>query len=1080
MCVDYRMLNTRSVKDAYALPKIEEIFDVLQGSKYFSTIDMKSGYHQVEVEESHKERTAFSVANLGFYEYVKMPFGLTNSPATYQRLMEECLGDLNMTICVIYLDDLIIFSDTFEEHLRRLNLVLTRLKECNLKLSPEKCFFIQDKVPFLGHIVSKDGIETDPAKIEKIRKWPTPTNYDELRSFLAFCGYYRRFIKDFSKITRPLAEMLPPTVSKRKIPTKPWIWTENEQTIFENLKEILTKPPVLAYPDFTKPFELHTDASGKGLGAVLYQSDRKLKRVIAYASRALTKSEKNYNAYKLEFLALKWAVTEKFSDYLTMNHFTVLTDNNPLTYVLKTAKLDATGQRWASALGEYNFDIKYRPGMNNSDADAMSRYPNDKMDEKTDTIKEIRNDVVKAICSNTDTNPLIETICANINIIESTEDSGQPMAQIELRELRRQQRQDKCIDRWRIATLDKRIPTRNLTKDDYALRKTFNHLVMKRGVLYRKVQQEGGILEQLVLPECYRKEVLKGLHDDVGHPGRDRTISLIRDRFFWPGMTKDIETWIEGCDRCIRRKSGSDIKAPLVNVNTTYPLELVCMDYLTLEQSKGGISNILVITDHFTKYAMAIPTRNQTAKTTAEAFYNNFILHYGIPTRIHSDQGTNFESTIIKELCNLTGMEKTRTSIYHPQGNAGPERYNRTLLGMLGTLQNEQKANWSKYINSLVYAYNCTPQSSTKYSPFEIMFGRRPKLPIDIMFEQIIENQNRTTKEYVEDLKDRMETTRKLVQNHLDKAKEDQKNYYDQKARAAKLYSGDRVLVKVLAFEGKHKIQDKFEGGTYIVVDQPNEEIPVYRVRSEVSDVVKTLHRNHLFPIGDKLLEKGAPIPKKRFSIERRKKNEEEVATKKENRKKAITGEIDRRRVEHEKESSDSDEEDTEFVVFTNLYGDAHNPREEENNDRRGESQAPEEQSREETREESVTGIEEVTEENRTERSTSNENIAEETNTENSREDSERERTETEQFLTSTEGNTQNSVAEEQIPPKPPPRRSQRERRKPVWYDTYQMNQMVHRTQDSKLDALNILMSSGILQQIDRNIAHNLLDTIIK
>ena len=252
MCVDYRMLNNRSVKDAYALPKIEEIFDVLQGSKYFSTIDMKSGYHQVEVEEIHKERTAFSVANLGFYEYVKMPFGLSNSPATYQRLMEECLGDYNMSICVINLDDLIIFSDTFEEHLRRIDLVFTRLKECNLKLSPEKCFFIQDQVPFLGHIVSEKGIETDPAKIDKIKNWPTPSNQDELRSFLAFCGYYRRFIKDFSKISRPLADLLSPIISKKKTTKKPWTWTENEQHIFESLKEILTKPPILAYPDFSK------------------------------------------------------------------------------------------------------------------------------------------------------------------------------------------------------------------------------------------------------------------------------------------------------------------------------------------------------------------------------------------------------------------------------------------------------------------------------------------------------------------------------------------------------------------------------------------------------------------------------------------------------------------------------------------------------------------------------------------------------------------------------------------------------------------------------------------------------------
>ena len=439
-----------------------------------------------------------------------------------------------------------------------------------------------------------------------------------------------------------------------------------------------------------------------------------------------------------------------------------------MTYVLTTAKLDATGQRWASALEEFDFDIQYRSGLNNADADGMSRYPHERVQELESEILEMKNDVVKAICSNTDTNSLIETICTHINIIDATDDMGQTMAQIELREIRKQQRLDNVIERWRIALIDRRIPSKNLTKEDIIMRKQFRHFTMKKGILYRTIKDEGETVEQLVLPKCYRNDVLKGLHNDIGHPGRDRTISLLRERFFWPSMTKDAEEWIENCDRCVRRKCGSDIRAPLVNVDTSYPLELVCMDYLTLEPSKGGICNILVITDHFTKFAMAIPTKNQTAKTTADAFYNNFILHYGIPTRIHSDQGANFESNILKELCHLTNMEKSRTSIYHPQGNAGPERFNRTLLGMLGTLGNEQKTDWKKYINSLVYAYNCTPQSSTKHSPFEVMFGRKPKLPIDSIFEQVTENSNRTTKEYIEDLHHRMETTRKIVLKHLD------------------------------------------------------------------------------------------------------------------------------------------------------------------------------------------------------------------------------------------------------------------------------------------------------------------------
>ena len=809
MCVDYRILNQKTVKDSYALPRMEEIFDSLNGAKYFSTVDMKSGYHQVEVEEKHKERTAFTLGPYGLWKFNKLPFGLTNAPATYQRLMQDCLGDLNMNICVVYIDDLIIFSRTFEEHLENLDKVFKRLTEFNLKLAPEKCKFFCKQVPFLGHIVCEDGIATDPAKIDKVLNWPVPSTPEEVRSFLGFAGYYRRFIKDFSKITRPLAELIPPSTSKRgpkKKPMKPWIWTDLEQQAFDNLKVLLSSPPVLGYPDFESPFELHTDASTKGLGAVLYQQQGEHKRVIAYASRALTPSEKNYSAFRLEFLALKWSVTEKFSDYLSNKHFSVLTDNNPLTYILTSAKLDATGQRWVSALGLYSFDITYRSGLRNGDADGMSRYPHDKLKLDDNEAVKIDNSTVKAICGYI-VPPYIEILTANnINIVEATEDPGQPMAQIEMREIRRKQREDKLIDRWRIAVIDNRVPTQNLSKHDVIMKKQFQHLRMKRGILFRTIQTKDEIIEQLVLPECYRKQVLTGLHDDVGHPGRDRTMRLLRERFYWPGMATDVDKWVNKCERCLRRKSPTQSRVPLVNINTTYPLELVCFDYLALEPARGGVANILVITDHYTKFAMAIPTKNQTAKTTAEAFYNQFIVNYGIPTRLHSDQGANFESEIVKELCLLTGMKKSHTSIYHPQGNAVTERFNRTLLNMLGTLENSQKVDWKRYVSSLVYAYNCTPHESTRVAPFELMFGRKPKLPIDAIFEQTRGSVENSFSEYITDLQNRMLKTRQIVEEHLKTAKIRQKHYYDLKARSAKVIPGDKVLVKILAFEGKHKI----------------------------------------------------------------------------------------------------------------------------------------------------------------------------------------------------------------------------------------------------------------------------------
>ncbi len=298
---------------------------------------------------------------------------------------------------------------------------------------------------FLGHVVSEFGVETDPAKTEKVKNWPVPNNPDEVRSFVSFAGYYRRFVKDFSKVARPLTDLLPPTTrakNKKKV-QKEWRWTEEEQTAFESLKDHLTKPPILAYPDFEQPFELHIDACGTGLGAVLYNLQDNQKRVIAFASRSLSKSEQNYSAYKLEYLALKWAVTEKFSDYLTGAHFSVLTDNNPLTHILTTAKLDATGQRWASALGHYNFDILYRPGVKNTDADGMSRYPHEQLPQEK---VKIDDKTVKAICSSMTGPPCIEILpCGGINIIEATETPGQIMAQLEVREIRQNQRQDPVI-----------------------------------------------------------------------------------------------------------------------------------------------------------------------------------------------------------------------------------------------------------------------------------------------------------------------------------------------------------------------------------------------------------------------------------------------------------------------------------------------------------------------------------------------------------------------------------------------------------------------------------------------------------
>ena len=289
LCTDLRSLNSRTIKDSYSIPRLEDTLDKLAGVKFFSCIDLKNGYWQVEIEESDKHKTAFSVPGVGFYEYNNMTFELCNASATFQRLMEQVLYDLNNKICAIYLDDILIWSSSLDEHLERLDAVFKRLTEAGLKLKSSKCIFFKDKVGYLGYVISSNGVETDPSKIDAVTSWETPKN--GIRKFLEFTGYYRRFVKDYSKIAKPLNDLLGEPKKKRGRPNKnnppkqpPFVWGADQQQAFDALKEALTTAPILAYPDFTKPFKLHTDASGAGLGAVLYQEFDEKEHIIAYAS----------------------------------------------------------------------------------------------------------------------------------------------------------------------------------------------------------------------------------------------------------------------------------------------------------------------------------------------------------------------------------------------------------------------------------------------------------------------------------------------------------------------------------------------------------------------------------------------------------------------------------------------------------------------------------------------------------------------------------------------------------------------------------------------------------------------------
>ncbi len=852
LCLDFRRLNSRTVKDSYSIPRIDETLDCLSGASLFSKLDLRSGYWQVEMQEEDKQKTAFSVGPLGFYECNRMPFGLTNAPATFQRLMENCMGDLHLRECLIYLDDIIIFSNTFEQHLERLEAVFKRLSDNGLKLKPSKCELFRDKVKYLGHIVSVNGIETDPEKSEALKTWPVPRNVEDVRKFIGFTGYYRRFVQNYARIVQPLNDLLkglPQKGKKKKKSGNPalWRWEEPQQHAFDTLIKCLTSPPILTYANYSLPFELHTDASLQGLGAVLYQKQDDVLRVVAYASRSLRKSERNYPAHKLEFLALKWAVVDKFHEYLYGNKFQVKTDNNPLTYVLTSAKLDATGHRWLAAISTYDFSISYRAGNQNQDADALSRRVNHVVHDDT-----IPVNIITAISqAHSVETPLVESLSCDADVV-SPDDIISSLNQRPI-SWSKEQHSDPDIRRIVELVHATHKPTnRQLARETPYVRRVlreWDSLVIRDGILYRQILSGPEQTFQLVLPIKYKTTILKALHDDSGHQGRDRTVSLVRARFFWPGLADDVDRYVKNCLNCQKRKSKVSRKTELVSIQTSQPMELVCLDYLTLEESKGGFENILVITDHFTRYAAAIPTRNQTAKTTAKVLFDNYLVHYGFPARLHSDQGRNFESNIIKELCQLTGIEKSRTTPYHPQGNGMCERFNQTLLNMLGTLEEDKKSNWKSYVAPLVHSYNATKHDSIGYTPFYLMFGRHPRLPVDAFLGTYVGNDHADHTKYAQDMRKRLRFAYSTASRIAQKAGGRYKELYDKKVRGCIVQPGDRVLVRLVGLTGKHKLANKWGNSVYVVVKQPSPDIPVYILKEENGTGMKTLHRNMLLPL---------------------------------------------------------------------------------------------------------------------------------------------------------------------------------------------------------------------------------------
>jgi hypothetical protein len=829
MCIDYRRLNSVTKRPIFPIPDAQQLFDTLDGSCYFSTLDLSQGYHQVPVAESDIPKTAFTTRR-GQYEFLRMPFGLCSAPATFQRVMHKVLRHENWLQCLIYLDDVLIFGKNAEEHEERLRQVLQRIRQAGLKLSSEKCHLFKKEVSYLGHIISHKGIETSNEKIEKVENFKVPSNEDELRSFLGLCGYYRRFIKDFAKIVAPLEKLCitkwNKKAQKKPQPTTNWHWTEEHENSFKHLKWCLTHAPILAFPTREDRFILDTDASHDCIGAVLSQIQNGEEHVIAYASNRLTKCERNYCITRKELLAI-YKYVLYFKHYLYGRKFTVRTDHQALTWLLNWKRPNTSQYcSWRAELECYDMEVVFRPGHEHANADALSRLPQcEQCEIMHEDPKKKRN---FKVLSESEVKEPERIICRLSNLSCDWRQEDDPDIKL-------------IMLLMAAGKLNEHYPVELQGASNVA-----RLIWQRRKQLRRRGEQLYLLLENkkyvLIVPEQKRASLIMTTHCSLGHIGISKTLSILKDSYYWPNMAAEVRIRLNTCKACAERKCGNTglQPTPLKSI-TGFPFEKIAMDITgPLPMTKNGVSYILAIVDYFSKYPMLIPIRNVEAATVAEAVFRRWISVFGVPYSIHSDRGTCFESSLFYELCHLMNIQKTRTAPYYPKSDGLVERLFRTVKDMVHATMQTNKKEWDQTLPLIEIGLRASIQSSTRLSPHEIIFGQKMRLPIvwntpknckhsvpKFRSERVFYSQ------FVLDLKKNLEKTRQLCIDHP------KEPVFQQHDKVKPFLTGTTVMARI--FPNKKGIRERRYDGPYKIIGN----LGKWTYRIEHVDNGTRIIRNH-------------------------------------------------------------------------------------------------------------------------------------------------------------------------------------------------------------------------------------------
>jgi hypothetical protein len=752
MCQDERGLNKVTVKNRITMPQVQEMFDRLKGCGYLSKLDLKQGFNQIRIVEEDIHKTGFSCST-GHYEWLVMPFGLCNAPATFQSLMQYILEENLNKFVVVFIDDILIFSKTKEDHLKQLEWVLQQLQKWQLYAAAKKCCWMKPTMEFLGHVVSADGVQVMQKKIQAIAEWPELSTSKEVKQFLGLAGYYRRFVKEFSKIAAPLTEL-----SKEKTV---WRWGKEEKEAFNQLKSAMSNTPVLIHPDVDKAFTVTTDASGYAVGAMLSQDQGNGQQPVAFFSHKMSNAERRYPVHEQELLAILLALKE-WRCYLhgSSHPITVVTDHMSLKYINSQPHLSNRQARWVEYLQQFDLTISYREGKDNVVADALSRRGDFKKEAEIEDAKE-KSDVA----------PNIPRIKYQISAISHIED-GDPIFIAEL------------VD---------------ATKNDEALR----HLLEDPFKYGYSVTEDGFLKNQqglVVVPNNreVRTKILQEIHDTPtgGHRGIEKTVNKLSKLFWWSGMKDEVQQYIGSCISCQSNKSTNRATPGLLHSLPipTHPWESVSMDFVgPLPVTDKGNDYILNIVDRLTKMVHIIPCRvTVTATQVASLFWREVVRHHGIPSSIITDRDPRFTSRFWQELWRLVGTKLKMSTAYHPQTDGQTERMNRTIEEILRNYIKDNGEDWDQHLTAVEIAINTSKQSSTGMTPFRLNYGREMKLPLEHALQHLDSSNNPSASDSIKMMNDDLESARK----NIVKAQQRQELSANQHRRLADDYKiGDRVML---------------------------------------------------------------------------------------------------------------------------------------------------------------------------------------------------------------------------------------------------------------------------------------------